>query len=109
HPVPAVGRPAGAAVRRRKLQTFVIGLVVLMSSATIVVALALLDASSAPFDRAFSAHRGPHAIAIYDAAVATGEQLAAQKPGVSASAGPFGQLSLDLERNGPGPEGAVTV
>jgi putative ABC transport system permease protein len=107
--VTAVWRAARAAVRRRKLQTFVIGLVVLMSTATIVVALALLDASSAPFDRAFAAHRGAHAIAVYDAAVVTGEQLAAKKPGVSASAGPFGQVSLDLDRNGPGPEGTVTV
>jgi len=105
----AVWRAARAAVRRRKLQTFVIGLVVLLSTATIVVALALLDASSAPFDRAFAAHRGAHAIAVYDAAVVTGEQLAARKPGVSASAGPFGQVSLDLDRNGPGPQGPVTV
>ena len=105
----AVWRAARAAVRRRKLQTFVIGLVVLMSTATIVVALALLDASSAPFDRAFAAHRGPHAIALFDPAVVTGEQLAAQKTGVSASAGPFGQVTLDLDRNGPGPEGPVTV
>ncbi|UWZ49401.1 ABC transporter permease [Dactylosporangium matsuzakiense] len=43
-----------------------IGLVVLFSTATIVVALGLLDASSAPFERSFAQQRGPHLVAQYD-------------------------------------------
>ena len=62
----AVWRAARAAVRRRRMQTFVIGLVVLLGTTTIVVALALLEASSAPFDRALAKQRGPHAVAVFD-------------------------------------------
>jgi len=46
----AVWLAARAAVRRRRLQTVTIGIVILLSTATIVVALGLLDASSAPFE-----------------------------------------------------------
>ncbi len=45
------------------MQTFVIGLVVLLSTTTIVVALALLRRTSAPFDRAFARQPGAHAVA----------------------------------------------
>ncbi|MFE9692238.1 FtsX-like permease family protein [Micromonospora sp. NPDC005806] len=106
----AVWRTARAAVRRRKLQTFVIGLVVLLSTATIVVALVLLDASSAPFDRAFAAQRGAHAVAVFDPAKVSDAELAGRRTGVAAAAGPFGQVTLDLgEGGGPGPRGPLTV
>ncbi|MFI5906964.1 FtsX-like permease family protein [Dactylosporangium sp. NPDC051541] len=62
----ATWRAARAAVRRRRLQTVVIGLVVSCATATIVVALGLLDASSAPFERSFAQQLGPHLIAQYD-------------------------------------------
>jgi ABC-type lipoprotein release transport system permease subunit len=108
--VSAVWRAARAAVGRRKLQTFVIGLVVLLSTTTIVVALTLLDASSAPFDRSFAQHNGAHAIAVYDPAKVTGAQLAGQRPGVAAAAGPFGQLTTEVgETAGSGPRGMITV
>ncbi len=106
----AVWQASRAAVRRRRVQTFVIGLVVLLSTTTIVVALALLEASSAPFDRAFAKQRGPHAIAVYDPARVTDAQLAGAGTGVTAAAGPFGQITLDLtEGGGPGPRGPLTV
>src|SRR5688500_4454025 len=89
----AVWRAARAAVRRRRVQTFVIGLVVLLSTTTIVVALALLEASSAPFDRAFARQQGAHAVAVYDRAKVTDAQLAGQRTGVAAMAGPFGQVT----------------
>ncbi|MFC7484816.1 hypothetical protein ACFQX7_38960 [Luedemannella flava] len=85
----AVWRAARAAVRRRRLQTFVVGLVVLLSTTTIMVALVLLDASSAPFERAFAAQSGPHAVAVFDAAKVDGVDLAARRTGVAAAAGPF--------------------
>ncbi|GAA0714694.1 hypothetical protein GCM10010199_14840 [Dactylosporangium roseum] len=103
-------RAARAAVRRRKLQTFVIGLVVLLSTTTIVVALALLDATSAPFDRAFAAQQGAHAVAVFDRSSVTDAELAGRRTGVAAAAGPFEQVTLDLgEGAGPGPRGPMTV
>ncbi|MEV0269456.1 FtsX-like permease family protein [Hamadaea sp. NPDC050747] len=105
----AVWRAARAAVRRRKLQTFVIGLVVLLSTTTIVIALVLLDASSGPFDRAFAAQQGPHAIAVFDPAIVTDAELAGRRTGVAAAAGPFGQATLDFGDGGPGPRGLFTV
>ncbi|WP_328470445.1 ABC transporter permease [Actinoplanes sp. NBC_00393] len=106
----AVWTAARAAVRRRKLQTFVIFLVVLMCTATVTVSLALLDAASAPFDRAFEQQKGAHAIAAYDPAKVTGAELAAARTGVSAMTGPFGQVVLEPEEDrAPGVDGPLTV
>ena len=106
----AVWQASRAAVRRRRVQTFVIGLVVLLSTTTIVVALALLEASSGPFDRAFAKQQGPHTIAVYNQAVVTDAQLSGARTGVTAAAGPFGQITLDLTAGGgPGPPGPLTV
>ncbi|GAA1865675.1 ABC transporter permease [Asanoa iriomotensis] len=106
----AVWRAARAAVRRRRVQTFVIGLVVLLSTTTIVVALSLLSATSAPFDKAFARQAGPHAIAEFDPAVVSAEQLTAAKTGVAAVAGPFPLTVLEPAiRTGPGPRGPLTV
>ncbi|MDG4820343.1 FtsX-like permease family protein [Asanoa sp. WMMD1127] len=102
----AVWRAARAAVRRRRVQTFVIGLVVLLSTTTIVVALALLSATSAPFDKAFARQAGPHAIAVFSPAVT----VPAGGPGVAASAGPFGLATVQADRSvEPGPRGPMTV
>ncbi|MFF3087024.1 ABC transporter permease [Streptomyces nojiriensis] len=94
----AVWRASRAAVRRRRLQTFVIGLVVLCSTTTVLLALGLLDAASSPFDKAYAAQRGPHTVATFDTAKASPEQLArtARRPGVEAAAGPFEQRVLDV-------------
>src|SRR5690349_11876500 len=106
----AVWRASRAAVRRRRVQTFVIGLVVLLSTTTVVVALALLQASSAPFDNAFARQRGPHAVAVFDPAKVTDAQLAGARTGVTAAAGPFGQVTLDVEENSEwAPRGPKTV
>ncbi|MHA5049289.1 ABC transporter permease [Streptomyces sp. SD15] len=96
----AVWRAARAAVRRRRLQTLVIALVTLTSTGAIVVALGLVDAASAPFDKAFAAQRGPHVVAAFDAAKVSDEQLAraARRPGVEAAAGPFAQATVELPR-----------
>ena len=106
----AVWRASRAAVKRRRVQTFVIGLVVLLSTTTIVVALALLQASSAPFDKAFAKQLGPHAIAVYDPAKVTDAQLTGARTGVTAAAGPFGQVTLDVSGISVlGPPGPKTV
>ncbi|MBT2468658.1 ABC transporter permease [Streptomyces sp. ISL-66] len=108
----AVWRAARAAVGRRKVQTFVIALVVLCSTTTVLLALGLLAAASGPFDKAYSAQRGAHTVATYDTAKVSGPQLAAtaHRPGVAAAAGPFGQAVVDV----PGdwlwmPPGPLTV
>ncbi|UUU19977.1 ABC transporter permease [Streptomyces sp. DSM 40750] len=96
----AVWHAARAAVRRRRLQTLVIGLVTLTSTAAIVVALGLVDAASSPFDKAFGKQRGPHVVAAFDPAKVSDTQLerAARRSGVSASAGPFAQATVELPR-----------
>ncbi|MFF7125362.1 FtsX-like permease family protein [Streptomyces sp. NPDC008240] len=109
----AVWKAARAAVRRRRLQTLVIWLVTLVSTGSIVVALGLVDAASAPFDHAFGKQRGPHVIAAFDPAGVSDAQLAhaARRPAVEAAAGPFRQASLDLPRDAGnfGLGGEVTV
>ena len=64
----AVWRASRAAVRRRRLQTFVIGVVVLVSAWPVVLALGLLDVASGPFDRLFGRRSGAHVVATFDAA-----------------------------------------
>src|SRR5438445_9461035 len=85
------------AVRRRGLQSFVIGLVVLFCTATMVLALALVAASSGPFDQGYAQQHGAHLVAAFDNTKVSDARLkqAAQKPGVEAVAGPFGQVVLD--------------
>ncbi|WLW57084.1 ABC transporter permease [Streptomyces sp. YU58] len=97
----AVWRAARAAVRRRRLQTLVIALVTLTSTTAIVVALGLLDAASAPFDKAFAHQRGPHVVATFDSGRVADADLtrAARQPGVEAAAGPFAQATVQLPRS----------
>ncbi|MER6677958.1 ABC transporter permease [Streptomyces sp. NPDC000983] len=94
----AVWRTARAAVRRRGLQTVVIALVTLTSTAALVVALGLVDAASSPFERAFGEQRGPHVVAAFAPDAVSDERLAeaARRPGVEAAAGPFAQASVEL-------------
>ena len=54
----AVWPVSRAAVRRRRIQTLVIGVVVMLSTTMIVVALGLLAASSGPFDQAYEKQSG---------------------------------------------------
>ncbi|MGW2253126.1 ABC transporter permease [Kitasatospora sp. NPDC001660] len=94
----AVWRASRAAVKRRRVQTVVIGLVVFCSTATVLLALAVISAARAPFDTAFEAEHGAHVVALFDPAKATPEQLAAtaHRPGVEAAAGPFDQAVVTI-------------
>src|SRR5690606_5415453 len=96
--VSPVWTAARAAVRRRRLQTAVIGVVVLAATATIVMATGLLVATSAPFDRAFDRQQGAHLVAVFDPAVVSPEELAATggSPAVAATAGPFDQVAIEI-------------
>jgi putative ABC transport system permease protein len=93
----AVFAQARAAVARRRLQTLIIGLVVLLSAATGVLALGLLAVSHGPFDAAFAKARGAHMAATFAAGTPT-DQLAATAhgTGVTAAAGPFASVSVSI-------------
>jgi len=93
---------ARAAVRRRRTQTALIGVIVTLCTATMLVGLALLAAVSGPFDRTFAQLNGAHATAQFDSAKVTEDQVAAtaQAEGVVASAGPFPLAVASLGRPG---------
>ncbi|MEU1290427.1 FtsX-like permease family protein [Kitasatospora sp. NPDC005856] len=108
----AVWRASRAAVKRRRVQTVVIGLVVFCSTTTVLLALAVISAARAPFDEAFSRQRGAHVVATFDPAGASAEQLAAtaHRPGVEAAAGPFDQAVVEIPTDWVGsPPGALTL
>ncbi|MGW1770225.1 FtsX-like permease family protein [Streptomyces sp. NPDC002104] len=87
-----------AGVGRRRAQTAVMVLTALISVAASVLALGLLVASQAPFDRAFARQRGAHLTVQFDGSAVTAGQLAgtARLPGVEAATGPFGLASVRL-------------
>jgi putative ABC transport system permease protein len=106
----AVGGPAIRAARGglagRRVQAMVIGLVVLVSTAASTLALGLLVDSNAPFDHAFAAQHGAQVMA---AATPSAELAAtAQRPGVTAAAGPFAETTASVTipiSAGQGPAG----
>jgi putative ABC transport system permease protein len=105
-PLRAVWATSRAAIRRRRLQTLIIGLVVMLSTTTVVIGLGLLNASNGPFEQAFAAADGAHLIAAFDPARATGDQVAAtaHAPDVSVAAGPFRTVLVGQARiSGEGP------
>jgi putative ABC transport system permease protein len=94
----AVWSLARAAVRRRKVQTTIIGFVALVSAVALVLALGLLSASSSPFDRAFDQQHGAQVVATFNRATVSDTQLAetAGRSGVTASAGPFPDVVVEV-------------
>ncbi|WP_283135835.1 FtsX-like permease family protein [Rhizohabitans arisaemae] len=99
----AVWRAARAALRRRKVQSAALGIVVFSSTLAAMVSLGLIEASSGPFDRAFARQHGAHVTAVFDPAAVSAAQLArtARRPGVQAVAGPFGQTTLTVPDGDP--------
>ena len=101
-----VGRAAAGALSRRRLQTVVIGLVLLVSCAASVLALGLVVESQSPFARAFTAQRGADVTAAINPARVSGSRLAStgRLPGVIAAAGPFRTVLVSprLPVAGPG-------
>jgi putative ABC transport system permease protein len=87
----AVLRKTLADLRRRKVQTAVIALVVFLSSLTATLALTLLVETDAPFDRAFNQVQGAHLFVTFDASRVTESQVQATRSlaAVSAAAGPW--------------------
>lgn len=101
--------PVGRAVRggigrRRGVQTIVIALVLVVSTASSVLGLALVVDSHATFDHAFSAQRGAQVVATIDTSRATAAQLAAtaRLPQVTAATGPFAEANVTATISSPG-------
>jgi putative ABC transport system permease protein len=99
-----VTRAAAGGLTRRRVQTVVIGLVLLVSTGACVLAVALVADSSTPFDHAFAVQRGAHVIAVVDPARATAADLAAIRrlADVTAAAGPFAEVTVNPKQDGPG-------
>lgn len=95
-------RAASGRAGRRRTQTFVIFLVLLVSGASATLGLALLAAANAPFDHAFSAQHGADAAVSVNPSRATGAQFSATRhaDGVTAAAGPFSAVSATLDSRG---------
>ena len=87
----ALGKVVRAGVGRRRVQTAVMILTVLVAVAASILAAGLLVASNAPFDHAFGKQHGAELTAHFDGSKVTPSQLAAtaHMPGVTALAGPF--------------------
>jgi putative ABC transport system permease protein len=105
-----VGRAVRGGVARRRVQTIVIALVLLISTGASVLALALVVDSSAPFDHSFAAQRGAHLGLIVNPARATRADVAAttRLRQVTATAGPFAALSIAAQLAGQaGPNGSL--
>ena len=94
-----VWRASRAAVKRRKVQTFVIGLVVALSAMSAVLGLGLLQASTGPFEQAFGQQNGAHAVVAFDGGRASAQQLAAtaHAAGVTGAAGPFESAQVGMQ------------
>ncbi|MFF8380134.1 ABC transporter permease [Streptomyces sp. NPDC015661] len=103
----AIGRVVRAGVGRRRTQTAVMVLTTLLSVASAVLALGLLVASGAPFDRAFARQHGAHLTVRFDGSAVTPERLAAtaRASGVAAVSGPFAVTSLRLSADRAAPPG----
>lgn len=86
----ALSRVVRSGVGRRRVQTAVIALAVLIAVASSVLAGSLLAASSGPFDAAFARQDGAHLSVQYAPGTGDAELRATgDAAGVSAAAGPF--------------------
>jgi putative ABC transport system permease protein len=94
----------GGIGRRRAVQTIVIAMVLVVSTASAVLGLALVADSHATFDRAFSAQRGAHLVATFNSSRATPAELSAtaRLPQVAAAAGPFPEANVTATDSSPG-------
>lgn len=110
----AVWAACRAMVRRRRMQTVVVGVVVGMAALTLVFALGLLTAAHTPFQQAFAAADGAHVTATYDPAKVSEARLraGARVAGVTATGGPYRTATLPKvmhSRQFGLPEGTVLV
>ena len=82
---------AAAAIRRRRLQTAIIAVVLALATLAATVALDILVGSQAPFDAAFNAANGANLVMTFNGGTDPSAIAAtASTSGVTAAAGPFG-------------------
>ncbi|MFC8194277.1 ABC transporter permease [Streptomyces sp. NPDC057298] len=107
----AVGKVVTSGVRRRRVQTLVIGLATMMAVAASVLGGSLLVVSGAPFDDSFAEQRGAHLSVQYDADKVSTGQLTESKDAeqVSGAAGPFRTATVTPRSEGAGPAWPMTV
>ncbi len=81
---------------RHKVQAIVIGMVLLVATASATLGFALLAATNGPFNHAFAAQHGADLALTVNPARASMQQLAATRtlPGVTAASGPFGEATV---------------
>jgi putative ABC transport system permease protein len=97
-------RTATGGLMRHKVQAVVLGMVLLVSTASATLGLALLAASDAPFTHAFAAQDGAHLSLTVNPARADAAQLASTRTlhGVTAMAGPFAEATVPTQWSGQG-------
>ena len=103
-------RTATGGILRHKVQAVVLGIVLLVSTASATLGLTLLAASNGPFQQAFAAQNGAHLIVTVNSAQADSARLAATRTlhGVTAMAGPFGEVTVQSQFSGQ-PFGQLTL
>jgi len=103
----AVFTKTAADIGRRKLQSLIIALVILLSSGAATLALSLLVESDAPYDHAFAAANGAHLTLTFAADQVSAARLraTASAHGVTAAAGPWPEVSARFSTDGATPTG----
>jgi putative ABC transport system permease protein len=103
-------RTATGGVMRHKVQAIALSVVLLVATASATLGLALLAASNAPYQRAFAAQHGADLTATLNSAGAPSADVAATRTvrGVTASAGPFAEASVETVFAGQ-PNGQLTL
>jgi putative ABC transport system permease protein len=103
-------RTATGGLLRHKVQAVVLGMVLLVSTASATLGLALLAAGNAPFQHAFAAQHGADLAVAVNPARATAAQLNATRAlrGVTAAAGPFAEATVQTQYQGQ-PWGQLTL
>ena len=103
-------RTATGGMTRHKVQAVVIGMVLLVSTASATLGLTLLAAGNAPFAHAFSAQHGADVTVTVNAARAGTAELTATRAlgGVTAAAGPFPDATVLVQFGGQ-PDGQFVL
>ncbi|MFK0105012.1 ABC transporter permease [Streptomyces sp. NPDC091217] len=95
-------RAASGRMSRHRVSSIVVCVVLLASTASAVLGLALLAAVDAPFRRAFAAHDGADVTVTVDTSHAGGDRLAATGAlaGVTAVSGPYPEATVRITFGG---------
>jgi len=95
-------RTASGGMRRHKVATIVIAVVLFVATASATLGLALLAASNGPFTHAFSAQRGADVTITANAARASNAELTAtgHLGGITGFAGPFAETTVQVTFQG---------